>query len=343
MRRLFPILLAALVLFPGCSARDEKLTASWYDLFDTVSSLTCYNTDEETFERYRDRAYEILRSYHEALDIDHAYGNNLYTVNQNAGIRPVPVSNSLYACLAWGKEACDTTGGRVNIAMGSVLSIWRRYREEGLANPEQARLPKEEELRTASRHTSIDNLVLDDTAQTAYLSDPEASVDFGALAKGYAADRTAEALRAMGCTDALLNLGGNVICIGPSEALSRETFSIGIADPENEKALAATLHVRAESVVTSGDYQRYYTVAGKPYAHIIDPDTLYPADSYHSVTVVCESSAAADMLSTALFLLPLEEGKALASACSAEAFWIAEDGSRFETDGFASYTRASTR
>jgi thiamine biosynthesis lipoprotein len=87
-------------------------------------------------------------------------------------------------------------------------------------------------------------------------------------------------------------------------------------------------------VVTSGDYQRCYMVDGKIYHHIIDPDTLYPGTHWRSVTIVCDDSGLADALSTALFLLPYEEGLALAERCGAEALWVNEAGEKFYTPGF---------
>lgn len=93
------------------------------------------------------------------------------------------------------------------------------------------------------------------------------------------------------------------------------------------------------SIVTSGDYQRYYEVDGKRYHHLIDPDTLQPGAYMHSVTVLCEDSALGDFLSTALFLTAYEEGRALVEATDGlEACWNLLDGTRYMTDGFAAVT-----
>lgn len=334
-RRILLFLIVFIMTLSGCgSSRPNSLSCSWYDLFDTYSTFTCYGIDEETFQRYSQIVYDTLNRYHKEFNIYEEYEHNIKTINENAGIAPVAVSQSLWDFLIWGRDVYTLTQGRVNIAMGSVLSVWHTYREAGLSDPQAASLPSDEELREASRHISIENLVLNEEQHTAYLTDPKSSLDIGALGKGYAADRAAEALKDAGCTDAILNLGGNVLCIGPSDLIAKDTFSIGIQSPESESELVMTLRIQSRSVVTSGDYQRYYKVNGTAYHHIIDPDTLYPSTRYHAVTVICDDSATADMLSTALFLLPYEEGAALAAQFEAEAYWMDEQGNEMYTEHF---------
>jgi thiamine biosynthesis lipoprotein len=176
-------------------------------------------------------------------------------------------------------------------------------------------------------------MILD--GETVYLSDAEMSLDVGAIAKGYAAEMVANRLESEGISGYILNLGGNVRTIGsrPDGA----PFSIGVENPDraSEEPYGSVITVSNRSLVTSGSYQRYYTVAGKNYHHIIDPTTLMPAVGYRSVSVLCPSSADADVLSTALFMLPLEEGKHLLSSVpEAEAMWILEDGTIYATDGW---------
>ena len=114
---------------------------------------------------------------------------------------------------------------------------------------------------------------------------------------------------------------------------------MGVTDPEGGSNYLHTLNVTGGSVVTSGDYQRYYIVDGEIYHHIIDPDTLYPSEYWTSVTILCDDSGLADALSTALFLLPLEEGLALAESCGAEAMWVDRDGNFYYSDGFEAFIR----
>ena len=112
---------------------------------------------------------------------------------------------------------------------------------------------------------------------------------------------------------------------------------VGIADPDGGEGYLSTLNDWDKAIVTSGDYQRYFELDGVRYHHIIDPKTLYPAARFRSVTVVCADSGLADALSTALFVLPLEEGKALAAKAGAEAMWLDTQGNLTQTSGFSQY------
>ena len=114
---------------------------------------------------------------------------------------------------------------------------------------------------------------------------------------------------------------------------------VGIQDPDNGENYLHTLYMTTGSMVTSGDYQRNYAVDGKLYHHIIHPDTLFPSQDWRSVTILCEDSRLADALSTALFLLPLEEGQALLDKCGAEAMWVDADGNYFYSPGFEAHIR----
>lgn len=235
------------------------------------------------------------------------------------------------------------TGGAVNVAMGAVLSLWHDYREAGVNDPENAVLPPMELLREAEKHTDVNDIVIDEAASTVYLRDPEMRLDVGSTAKGYAAEQVALYAQSLGVTSLLLSVGGNVRAIGEK----RETdsgggmrWNIGIQNPDKESAQTELFHVLVSdmAVVSSGVYERYYTVDGKKYHHIIDPDTLMPATGYLQVTLLCRDSGTADSLSTAVFNMGLEEGKRfLEGIGGVEAAWVLEDGSVEYTGGFLSY------
>jgi thiamine biosynthesis lipoprotein len=158
-------------------------------------------------------------------------------------------------------------------------------------------------------------------------------LDVGAIAKGWAAEEVAE----VAPKGLLISVGGNVCATGPKDA-DGTPWVVGIQDPDGGDYLH-TIYVSSGSVVTSGDYQRAYAVDGKVYHHIIDPITLYPSSHWRSVTVVCEHSALADALSTALFLLPLEAGKALLEKTGAEAMWVDANGKIFYSNNFQAMIR----
>ena len=340
---LFALLLAASLTGCGLTDAPDRQTATYLDVFDTVTTVTVYGTDKESFAADEERLHALFTEYHRLYDIYHAYPgmNNLKTVNDAAGGEPVPVDDRILELLEYGLSVYEQTGGRVNILFGPVLRLWHDCREAAAADPDSAALPPQAALAAAAAHTDPACLVLDRAAGTVRLTDPQARLDVGALAKGYAVEQAAQfAEEALGWTSALLNVGGNVRAVGSKGG---RDFVIGIQNPDTDSAQSyrMTVGVQNAAVVTSGDYQRYYTVNGQRYAHIIDPDTLYPAAFVRAVSVICPDSALADVLSTALFLMPVEEGVALVDRLDGvEAVWMLPDGSTRYSAGFAAYVRS---
>jgi len=155
-------------------------------------------------------------------------------------------------------------------------------------------------------------------------------------------EMVARSLEERGITGYVLNVGGNVRTVGTKDG--GEMWTAGIRNPEESEEIpyVAYLSLAGESLVTSGSYQRYYTVDGKNYHHIIDAETLMPAEGYLSVSVVCADSADGDALSTALFCMTVEEGRALVRSMEGvEALWILPDGTQLQSDGFSQYLSES--
>ena len=235
----------------------------------------------------------------------------------------------------------ELTNGKINVAMGSVLSIWHKYRNLGLSDPNKAELPPIEKLQEANKHIDFNKVIIDEENSTVFLSDPEMTLDVGAIAKGYAVERIARSLTEKGVTDVLLNVGGNVRTIGMGK--DNEPWKVGIENPNLEKQEEIPhieyLKISDMSLVTSGSYQRFYEVDGKSYHHIIDPNTLYPGEKYLSVSVLTKDSGLGDALSTSLFLMDVEEGKKLVeSLVDVEAMWVTPDGEQIYSEGFSNYT-----
>jgi len=276
-----------------------------------------------------------LLEYHQLFDIYNEYEgiSNLKTINDMAGQAPVEVDRRIIDLLLDCKEYYVLSGGMVNVAMGSVLKLWHNARNEGINDPLNAKLPDMEQLTEASKHADLNAVILDEEKSTVYISDPELQLDVGAVAKGWSAQRVAETAP----KGLLISVGGNVCATGPKDEKGTP-WVVGVQNPAGDNYLH-TIYVSEESVVTSGDYQRCYVVGGKLYHHIIDPETLLPGTYWRSVTIVCGDSGLADALSTALFLLPLEEGKLLAEKCSAEAMWVDADENQYYSSGFQALIR----
>lgn len=337
MKRGFAILLClALLCLSGCAA-GLKVTVyekTYLNYFDTVTVLKGSAESQADFDATAAFVSDELQRYHELFDIYNDYEglNNLKTVNDMAGIAPVEVGDTVIALLKDCHSYYKLTNGRVNVAMGGVLKLWHEARTQGLYDPAHAALPEMAALEEAAKHTDFDNIIINEEMHTVFISDPQTQLDVGAVAKGWAAQRIAERLPA----GMLLSVGGNVCATGPKTA--ETPWVIGIQDPAGEGYLH-TLNVSGGSFVTSGDYQRSYTVDGKNYHHIIDPDTLMPSAYWRSVTIVCADSGLADALSTALFLMDRQAGQRLLDKCGAEAMWVDGEGTIFYSSGFEAFIR----
>lgn len=336
-------LLLPLLLFTSCKKdHKEKYTAYSLDYFDTSTSITGYEISQEDFDETSSEILDLLKEYHQLYTIYHRFEGleNLYTINEleNGVHRVVTVDKRIIDMLLYAKEMYDITGGKMNIAMGSVLSIWHDYRTKGLDEPWAAELPSEELLFEAAKHTDINNLIIDEKKSTVWISDPNMTLDVGAIAKGYAVEMIARTLESRGISGYVINVGGNVRTIG--KKANGESWLAGIENPNTESndSYIAYLALAGESVVTSGSYQRFYIVNGKNYHHIIDSDTLFPAEGYISISVVCQNSAEGDALSTALFCMTYDDGAALIESLpDVEALWVFPDESVKKSSGFDNY------
>lgn len=320
MVRIFKRLVAAVLCFAAAlsfasceDGKNERNSRSFYGYFDTVGTLYDYTgMPAESFEAVADELVELLAEYHRLFDIYNEYEGiaNLATLNANAGRGAVKLDPRVIELLSFAKETYALTGGEVNVALGSVLAIWHEYREAGVALPTRA------ELEEAARHTNIDDLVIDEAAGTAELVDPNMRLDVGAVAKGFAVEKLALRLKELGLSGWAIDVGGNIRVVG--EKPDGGSWRVGIANPDKSASepYIAYRELRDSALVTSGSYERFYTVDGVRYHHIIDKDTLFPSTLYASVSVEAPSSALADALSTALFCMELDEAKALLDTLS---------------------------
>lgn len=328
-------LLLTCLSFTSCSSK-KKFTHTSFEYFDTVTVITGYAHSKEEFDNICSRIDGSLENYHRLFDIYNEYDgiNNLASLNSltDGEHPPLTVDKNIIDLLSYGKKLYAETDGKLNIAMGSVLSIWHEYREAG------TEIPPDNMLNEAAKHVDIDSVVINEAESTVHITDAKVTLDVGAVAKGYAAEMIADMLSADGITGYLINLGGNVRAVGRRG--DGEHWSAGIENPDGkaDKPYFTTLELDGLSLVTSGSYQRYYTVDGVSYHHIIDPDTQKPAEGYLSVSVITEDSTLADALSTALFCMSVEDGMTLISQYDGvDAMWVENDGNIIRSSGFEKY------
>ncbi|WP_179948112.1 FAD:protein FMN transferase [Geosporobacter ferrireducens] len=341
----FLIILLMMLFLSGCQTaqKDEysKFNESFYDTFDTLTQVVGYTKSEQEFKTYVEKIRVRFQELHRYYDIYNTYEglNNVKTINDNAGVKPVHVDQEIIDLILFAKEWYKRTDGKTNIAMGAVLEIWHEYREAGMDEPQNAKLPPMEVLQDAANHTDIDKIIVDTENNTVFLADQRMRLNVGAIAKGYATEIVAKEIVAEGFTSGIISAGGNIRVLGKPLDGVRERWGIGIQNPDklivsDEENMLDTIFINNASVVSSGDYQRYYIVDGKAVHHLIDPQTLMPGEYYRAVTVVAEDSGLADFFSTEVFLLPYEQSRKLVDSFDGiEAIWVMPDGTVEATDG----------
>ena len=359
----------AAVLLTGCAGGSTQSTASATTAsaqaqssyanscldcgFDTVFSLRVYDVSQDEFNTSYQEAADLFTYYNNLFDIYNNYDglNNLKTINDNAGIAPVKVDPVVIELLQKAKEFYDLSGGEFDITQGALLSVWHKYREEGITaneNGSYGKVPPESELQEAATHHGWDAVEIDEENSTVYITDPDVSLDVGGIAKGFATEKIAAKLAEDGTKTAAVNAGGNVRTLGIKS--DGTPWRIGIQNPSGSGSLFVIDSNTEGSFVTSGDYERAYTADdGVTYSHIIDPKTLFPATYYHSVSIITRDSGTADCLSTTLFTMDYDEGVQLINDYKAahpdetlEVVWImdkdkAPDDAEYKKD-VGSYT-----
>lgn len=340
------VLVCSLIMCFVCSCNSEqgeqesklqKFSESYIEYFDTVCTVVGYEETEEEFNAVCEKIEAQLSEYNKLYDIYKSYEgvNNVLTINKNAGKEPVVVDKKIIDLIDFSAELYELTDGTVNIAMGSVLSIWHEYRSMYADNEEGAQLPIMGMLKEVAKYTNFEDIIIDREASTVFLKNSQMSLDVGAVAKGYATEQIAKSLIAEGVTHYALNFGGNIRTIGTKDDGTDWSAAVTNPDQTSEKPYIMKVSLRDQTFVTSGSYERFYTVDGVRYHHIIDPKTLMPNNTFSSVSVLADDSGMADALSTALFNLTYEEGKVLVDSLEGiEAVWVTADNEILYSENF---------
>ncbi|MDD4027888.1 MAG: FAD:protein FMN transferase [Bacilli bacterium] len=320
------IVLFILLLITGCSNKDYNQFNMFF--MDTYINIKIYDLKFEDKDKVYNEIYDIYSVYDALCDryTDYIGVNNVYYLNNvlEDG-QSVVIDDRLAEVIAYGLDAYYLTSGKVNIAMGNVLDLWKKYRDSGEG------IPSEEEFKNL-KSISIFDIILNDNVYTKYNN---VKLDLGSYAKGYVTELVADKLEEMGYYSYLINSGGNVKV---GNHYSDDKYKIGIENPNEDYLVYKIVSANNTSVVTSGGYKRYYIYDDVKYHHIIDPVTLYPSNFSLGVSVITENSAYADILSTYLFLLPIEEGIYFVNSNDlVEALWYGIDDKVYLSEGYDKY------
>ncbi len=318
------ILLLSLFVLRG--GKREPVSRSAF-LLNTFVSITLYDTGDETI---LDDAIKLCQEY-ESMFSRTLETSELYALNHRAdGVMTVSLSDDMAALLQKSLYYCELSKGAFDITIEPVSALWD-------FTSDTAVLPDKAKLERALTQVGYQVLSLDKNSLTFH---SPASIDLGATAKGYIADRLKEYLVAAGVKSAIINLGGNVLCIGSRP--DKSPFTVGLQKPfADHSETFAVLQVDDQSVVTSGVYERHFVFDGKNYHHILNPKTGYPYDNgLISVTILSDSSADGDALSTVCFSLGLEEGMRLVDSMDGVyACFIDENNQIYYSKGMEAYVK----
>ena len=239
MKKFVSIIFSVLFLLTGCNTQKvpetgyTKYSAQFYGTFDTIVQIIVYCQTEEKFSQYANQMKTRMEELNRLYDIYYEYSgeNNLKTVNDNAGIQPVPVREEILDLIEFCQDWYAKTDGKVNIALGPVLSIWHKYMERYSADPTDAKLPDLDKLQEKLPLCNMEDIIVDREAGTVYLKQKGMSLDVGAVAKGYATQLVCQEAYEAGFTSFIVSAGGNVVAGDPPLDGVRSSWGIGSQDP----------------------------------------------------------------------------------------------------------------
>lgn len=264
-------------------------------------TITVVASNEELGYIYIDEAIaEITRI--EKMISSWDENSETYKVNMNAGIRPVKVSSELFKLIERSNQISSLTDGAFDISYSSIDALWK-------FDGSMKVLPSEEEVQQSIRKIGYDKIILDSKKQTVFLKQKGMKISFGAIGKGYAADKAKKLMVSKQVPAGIINASGDLTTWGTK--VSGEKWLIGIANPLSKDKIFSWLPVVESSVATSGNYEKYVVLKGKKYSHIIDPRTGYPASGINSVSIFAKSAELCDALATAVFIMGREAGISL--------------------------------
>lgn len=223
-------------------------------------------------------------------------------INRNAGIQPVKVDQELYDLVARSLRVSALTNGAFDISFASVGKLWRF--DGTMQEP-----PAEQAIAESVARINYKNIILNPQDTTVFLKDNGMRIGFGGIGKGYAAEQAKNVMVAMGIKNGVVSAAGDLTTWGKRE--DGEDWDVAIAKPDKSRQILAWLKADETSVVTSGNYEKFFIYQGKRYSHIIDPRTGYPTTGLKSATIICPNAELADALATTMFVMGKAEGLAL--------------------------------
>ncbi|MDO4544683.1 MAG: FAD:protein FMN transferase [Bacillota bacterium] len=328
------IVLTLFIIIPQTGCGSQEPVSKTEFCLNTTCTITIYDMGSSDAEEIITDAFKEIRGYENLLSKT-VEGSDIWNIN-HAGGQPVTVDPATTEVLQLGLEMARISGGKFDITIGRASDLWDFAGED-------PHVPEQQALEEAIATVDYGNLIIDENSIT--LTDPDAAIDLGGIAKGYIADRTGEFLKEQGVERAIIDLGGNILALGDkSHKEEGQAWTIGIERPYSDRTeLIGSIEVKDATVVTSGIYERKFEENGILYHHVLDPQTGYPAETdLESVTITAKrgNSAFCDGLSTVCLMLGREEALALVQRLQQEypdmgleAAFIDKNDDMVQTDG----------
>lgn len=260
--------------------------------------ITVVAMDANEGDKYIDTAIEEIKRIEKLIS---SWDSNSQTskINRNAGIQPVKVDKELFDLISRSIAISSITDGAFDISYASIGKIWK-------FDGSMTQMPTEQEIQNSVEKVGYEKIILDSVNHTVFLPQKGMKIGFGAVGKGYAADKTKKLLMEMGVTAGIINASGDMNTWGKQP--DGTEWTVAITNPMNKNNAFATLPLKQGAVVTSGDYEKYIEFDSIRYTHIINPKTGYPSQGIISVTVFASSAELADALATSIFVMGIEVG-----------------------------------
>ncbi len=299
------ILVILTYIFNNYLFQQEPLVKNGF-YFNTIIAIQLNDSQDESLI---DTCFDMANTYEHYFSRT-LEGSDIYNINHANGA-PVEVHDETAELIRYGIAFGDLSGGVFDISIGALTDLWDIPNNNGT-------IPAQTQIDAALATVDYRQITVD--GNTVTLGNPDAALDLGGIAKGYAADRMREYLNANGACEGFINLGGNVLTLG--QKANDEPYHIGIRKPFGEDGETITaVDVTDRSIVTSGRYERYFEKDGHIYHHILDPKNGYPYDNgLNGVTILSDSSMAGDALSTICFALGQEKGTEFLSSMPSNDF-----------------------
>ena len=295
-------MIIALLVWQGRLRRPVEMDSGYRQVMGTFARVLVVASDKKTALSAIDAAMSVFDRV-ETLMSDYDPDSQLSEVNRRAFAEPVAVDPELFEVLSAAVTYSALSDGAFDITVGPVVQVWRQAKKTGVP-------PTTEQVEAARAKVGYQHLLLDPQAQTVRFAVEGMLLDVGGIAKGYAVDRAAEAMRQAGATGVMVDIGGNLLCFGKPVG-GKSHWYIGLQDPAADDHILMRLKLDDRAVATSGDYRRFTMLDGQKRSHIINPATADSAKDLSSVSIIAASAMEADALSTAVSVLGPEKGLAL--------------------------------